>query len=132
MQSFHYLFVLSLVILMQTTDASGLFSKVNGEVSTGSATYYNPGVGSCGFTSAENEDIVAMNYIQMENGPNPNNNPLCDQYVIIKGTLGESKARIVDTCPKCDYGCLDLSPKVFLDVCGDLGQGRCTIRWKFM
>ncbi|KAJ8660213.1 hypothetical protein O0I10_004073 [Lichtheimia ornata] len=129
--NFVFIFV-SLAMLMQTITATGLFSKTKGEVSIGDATYYNPGPGSCGFTNAENEDIVAMNYVQMENGPNPNNNPLCDTYIIIKGSQGESKARIVDTCPKCEYGCLDLSPKVFLDVCGDLDKGRCTVRWKFM
>lgn len=65
--NFVFIFV-SLAMLMQTITATGLFSKTKGEVSIGDATYYNPGPGSCGFTNAENEDIVAMNYVQMENG----------------------------------------------------------------
>lgn len=55
-------------MFMQTITATGLFSKTKGEVLIGDATYYNPGPGSCGYTNAENEDIVAMNYVQMENG----------------------------------------------------------------
>ncbi|CDH49336.1 predicted protein [Lichtheimia corymbifera JMRC:FSU:9682] len=63
-----FIFVSLAAMFMQTITATGLFSKTKGEVLIGDATYYNPGPGSCGYTNAENEDIVAMNYVQMENG----------------------------------------------------------------
>ncbi|ORX48551.1 hypothetical protein DM01DRAFT_1260872, partial [Hesseltinella vesiculosa] len=98
----------------------------------GIATYYGPGVGSCGEMDTDEELVVALNQPQMNNGANPNQSPECDKKVQITGEGGESTtARIVDTCPQCPRGDLDLSPKVFKIVCGDLDKGRCKIKWKF-
>ncbi|KAI9354964.1 hypothetical protein BD770DRAFT_324325 [Pilaira anomala] len=78
----------------------------------GQATYYDveSGLGSCGTQSSHDEPVVAVNYIQMKNGANPNKNPLCHKKVKINGPKGkEVMANIVDTCPGCNKGCLDMS-----------------------
>lgn len=83
-----------------------LLSKV------GIATYYDveAGVGSCGLQSKHTQRVVAVNYAQMDNGANPNENPKCGQQVRIVGPDGDTyMADIVDTCPGCDTGCLDMS-----------------------
>ncbi|KAI7854421.1 hypothetical protein BDC45DRAFT_508331 [Circinella umbellata] len=106
--------------------------SISGDTSSGIGTFYDAGPGSCGETDSNDELVVAINKPQMHNGANPNNNPHCNKYVYIAGSSGESKARIVDTCPGCPEGSLDMSPSVFLAVCGDLGKGKCPIHWKFM
>lgn len=78
----------------------------------GTGTYYDvaAGVGSCGQTNSNDDMVVAVNHGQMKNGANPNNNPHCDKKVKIVGKTGKSmEARIVDTCPGCAHGCLDMS-----------------------
>lgn len=99
----------------------------------GIATYYDveAGLGSCGLQSSASDFVVAVNREQMDNGKNkhiclleillliicwlfldvnPNKNPRCKQQVKINGPKGKSvMADIVDTCPGCKYGCLDMS-----------------------
>lgn len=78
----------------------------------GTGTYYDvaAGVGSCGETNSNDDMVVAVNHDQMKNGANPNKNPYCDKKINIIGKTGISvQARIVDTCPGCDSGSLDMS-----------------------
>ena len=46
---------------------------------------------------------------------------------------GETRvARIMDTCPECQFGSLDMSPSLFKSMCFDnLGFGRVGIMWGF-
>ncbi|KAI8330864.1 hypothetical protein BC941DRAFT_325620, partial [Chlamydoabsidia padenii] len=99
----------------------------------GEGTYYEvPGVGSCGKPDTDDELVVAVNRDQMKNGANPNMNPECEKHVVIIGDQGKTAtARVVDTCPTCKKGNLDLSPRVFKIVCGKLAKGRCKIKWHF-
>ncbi|KAI7897785.1 RlpA-like double-psi beta-barrel-protein domain-containing protein-containing protein [Cokeromyces recurvatus] len=103
--------------------------------SLGTGTYYDvaAGFGSCGEMNSNDDMVVAVNYIQMENGSNPNNNPRCDKKVKIIGkTRKVVTARIVDTCPGCSSGSLDMSTALFKKVCGDLALGVCKIKWDFI
>ncbi|KAI7862547.1 hypothetical protein BDF14DRAFT_1854430 [Spinellus fusiger] len=83
----------------------------------GPGTYYTVGPGSCGETNSDTEMVVAMNTIQMDNGPNPNSNPHCQKMVSIKGDEGVVKARIIDTCPGCKPLGLDMSPACKMVYC---------------
>ncbi|KAI7880269.1 RlpA-like double-psi beta-barrel-protein domain-containing protein-containing protein [Mucor mucedo] len=101
----------------------------------GIATFYDveAGLGSCGIQSSASEFVVAVNHEQMGNEVNPNNNPRCKQQVKIDGPKGKSiMADIVDTCPGCNYGCLDMSTSLFQEVCGGLELGICKIKWTFV
>ncbi|KAI8061299.1 hypothetical protein BDF21DRAFT_321932, partial [Thamnidium elegans] len=98
---------------------------------SGSGTFYEVGSGSCGESDSDSDLVVAVNFDQMKNGANPNNNPTCQKTVFITGDMGSTSARVVDTCPSCPKGALDMSPKVFELVCGSLAVGVCTINWNF-
>ncbi|UIZ27819.1 hypothetical protein KXD40_004718 [Peronospora effusa] len=39
--------------------------------------------------------------------------------------------QVLDRCPECAHGALDLSPTVFSDITG-LGPNRLTVRWRFV
>lgn len=92
--------------------------------STGDATYYATGLGACGWTNTDDEHIVALNVADWTN-------EACGQYVDITGPNGVQKARIVDKCPGCASGDLDLSPSLFQALFGDLGIGRTTMTWRY-
>lgn len=59
----------------------------------------------------------------MKNGANPNNNPLCGKYINVHGPNGSVRVKIVDTCPPCAFGDVDLSPAAFGKI-GDFVKGR--------
>ncbi|KAI9469967.1 MAG: hypothetical protein EXX96DRAFT_588221 [Benjaminiella poitrasii] len=113
-------------------DSDSLIKEVGGKLFTGRGTFYEVGIGSCGEQDTDDDLVVAVNKKQMANGANPNNNPQCDKMVSITGHKGSTLAKIVDTCPSCSFGALDMSPKVFKKVCGSLNEGVCRIEWKFV
>ncbi|KAI8884191.1 hypothetical protein K501DRAFT_151941, partial [Backusella circina FSU 941] len=99
----------------------------------GKGTYYNPGLGSCGIESCDTDLVVAVNYIQMDNGANPNKNPKCGQKIKIRGLLGLFvTATIIDTMPTGTKGDIDMSPALFKKVCGSLALGLCKISWEII
>ncbi|GAN09626.1 riboflavin aldehydeforming enzyme [Mucor ambiguus] len=128
----HFLFVSTAPLERRIIRASKLLEGVEGKLFSGSGTYYKVGSGSCGERDTDNELVVAMNKAQMDNGSNPNSNPKCDKMVSITGDIGTVTARVVDTCPACANGALDMSPTTFKRVCGDLAEGVCNISWKFL
>lgn len=92
----------------------------------GTGTYYDvsAGTGSCGQLNSDDDMVVAVSHTQMKNGANPNKNPLCNKKVTIIGKTGKSvTARIVDTCPGCNSGCLDMS-----SACKNLSFVRTTLK----
>ncbi|CAG8495659.1 10671_t:CDS:1 [Funneliformis caledonium] len=98
---------------------------------SGSATYYEPGLGACGVFSSRLDLIIAVNAAQFGNTPNPNQNPICGKRVIINGPKGTITCRVVDRCPGCSFGDLDLSPTAFEKI-ANLDQGRVQITWDFI
>ncbi|KAI8368722.1 RlpA-like double-psi beta-barrel-protein domain-containing protein-containing protein [Blakeslea trispora] len=119
------------ILLDVPTHAVKAFSKAATSGSfTGDGTYYAPGLGSCGWTNSENDMIAALNHGQMANGANSNNNPNCGRSVSIKGPKGSVNVKIVDTCPGCASGDIDLSPAAFAKI-ADLSAGRVKISWSW-
>ncbi|KAF2218221.1 RlpA-like double-psi beta-barrel-protein domain-containing protein-containing protein, partial [Elsinoe ampelina] len=94
---------------------------------TGDATYWEPALGACGWTNTASEDVVAISMAVFDPktpGGNPNNNPLCGQYVAIKCKDGSTtKAKVVDRCVGCQAGDLDMTKTLFDKVTGN-GDGR--------
>ncbi|OAV95889.1 hypothetical protein PTTG_07174 [Puccinia triticina 1-1 BBBD Race 1] len=91
---------------------------------SGTATWFYPNVGACGDTNSRSDYIVAMNHEQYGHGQ------LCHKSVhIVNEATGRSvTAKVVDKCPGCDYGSLDLSPAVFKEL-GELRAGTLPITW---
>jgi expansin (peptidoglycan-binding protein) len=96
-------------------------------VHQGVATYYDAsGAGACSFDPAPNDLMVAA-----MNADEYNNAAMCGAYVHVIGPKGETTVRIVDLCPECKAGHLDLSREAFARI-ADLPQGRVPIRWQLV
>ncbi|WP_186001861.1 MULTISPECIES: expansin EXLX1 family cellulose-binding protein [Corallococcus] len=103
-------------------------SASGGGVSLGSeqkgiATYYGAtGGGNCGFEPGGDLMVAAMNREQYDNSA------VCGECVDIVGPKGSVRVRIVDQCPDCDRGHLDLSREAFAKV-AEVKDGRVDITW---
>lgn len=91
----------------------------------GIATYYTAtGAGACSFDPSPQDLLVAaMNAEEYENAA------VCGAYVYVSGPQGTVTVRIVDLCPECQAGHLDLSQEAFALI-ADLPQGRVPITWQ--
>ncbi|KAI0521396.1 RlpA-like double-psi beta-barrel-protein domain-containing protein-containing protein [Xylaria bambusicola] len=88
---------------------------------SGDMTWFDPGLGACGATNGPNDFIVAMSPGEMKCGTNIKIN--------YKGK--SATAKIVDKCPGCAGGSIDVSPAVF-KVFADLGVGRIHVDWAYV
>ncbi|MEZ4338120.1 MAG: expansin EXLX1 family cellulose-binding protein [Sandaracinaceae bacterium] len=91
----------------------------------GDGTYYAAtGAGACGFPAQSGGELLvaAMNAPQWD-GSNP-----CGMCAHVIGPMGEVTVRIVDLCPECARGDLDLSPDAF-DHIAMRAAGRVPITW---
>jgi expansin (peptidoglycan-binding protein) len=97
-----------------------------GPTYSGDATYYAAdGTGACGFPASPNDLMVAaMNKSQYAKS-------VCGQCVLVVGPKGTVKVRIVDLCPGCSSGSLDLSKEAFALI-SPLSAGRVKITWNFV
>ncbi len=94
-----------------------------GESQSGIATYYDAtGAGNCSFDPTGSLDVAAMNAEQYAGSA------ACGQCVRVEGPKGEVTVRIVDQCPECGRGHLDLSREAFAQVAA-VAEGRVPIRW---
>jgi expansin len=105
-----------------TPDASMADAALGVDYS-GEATYYAAdGTGSCGFKASPNDlNVAAMNKSQYAKS-------WCGQCVLVTGPKGSVKVRIVDLCPGCAHGDLDLSEEAFTSIAA-LSAGRVKITW---
>ncbi|KAK3690169.1 RlpA-like double-psi beta-barrel-protein domain-containing protein-containing protein, partial [Podospora appendiculata] len=83
---------------------------------TGSFTYYETGLGACGWYSSDSDYIVALNWEQFDpatpNG-NPNDNTLCGSQIQANYNGNSVVVTVVDRCAGCSWGDLDFSPAAF-------------------
>lgn len=94
-----------------------------GPTRTGEATYYTfaDGTGNCGF-AASTDFVAALN------DPDWEGSALCGACAEVTGPSGTVTLRIVDRCPECASGDLDLSPAAF-DQIAERALGRVAITW---
>ncbi|MEP7190290.1 MAG: expansin EXLX1 family cellulose-binding protein [Roseiflexaceae bacterium] len=95
---------------------------------TGEATYYNEadGGGNCSFDPTPQDLMVgAMNKTDYANSA------ICGAYVELSGPNGTITIRIVDQCPECPAGNIDLSPSAFAKI-AELIKGRVPISWRII
>ena len=99
-------------------------NKVN-PLHQGIATYYDAdGSGACMFDPSPNDLMVAaMNAVEY------NHAAYCGAFVQVTGAKGTIIIRIVDLCPECLAGHLDLSREAFALI-DDLPLGRVPITWR--
>ncbi|KAI8063584.1 RlpA-like double-psi beta-barrel-protein domain-containing protein-containing protein [Gongronella butleri] len=114
-----------------TTDVSSSSSSSSGATHSGRGTWYTPDLGSCGKTNSESDMVVALNEADMANGSNSNSNPKCGKQIDITYGGKSVTATIVDTCPSCPKGALDLSPAVFEQL-AKLSVGVIQLQWSYV
>lgn len=106
----------------RTTDAG---DAALGPDYTGEATYYDAnGTGACGFAASNDFMVAAINDEQYSKEN-------CGKCVAVTGPNGTVVVRIVDKCPGCSHGDLDLSQTAFSKI-AKLSAGRVKITWHFV
>ncbi len=97
----------------------------NTPIHNGIATYYNAtGDGACMLGATPQDLMVSAMNAQEYAG-----SAVCGEYVHVTGPKGEITVRIVDLCPECQAGHLDLSREAFAKI-ADPVLGRVSITWQ--
>jgi expansin (peptidoglycan-binding protein) len=91
----------------------------------GIATYYAAtGAGNCSFDATPEDLMVAA-----MNDPDYEGSQVCGECVAVDGPGGSVTVRIVDRCPECESGHLDLSMEAFALI-AEVELGRVDITWR--
>jgi len=94
----------------------------------GEGTYYAAtGAGACSFDASSDNPLL----VGAMNAPDYANSGVCGACARVKGPEGEVTVRIVDLCPECAHGDIDLSPQAF-EMLAPLEKGRIPISWQFV
>lgn len=96
-----------------------------GEEQQGIATYYDfaDGSGACMFEPTPSDlDVAALNAEQYAQAA------YCGACAHVEGPDGTVTVRLVDLCPECESGHLDLSPSAFEKI-APIEAGRVDITW---
>lgn len=101
---------------------------------SGDGTYYDDvGYGACGSWITAADDSVALSAPDFDPytpGGNPNQNSLCGRRVTISGPNGVVNGTVMDRCPVCKHGDIDMRSHLFGRV-GEINNGRIHVTWKF-
>jgi expansin (peptidoglycan-binding protein) len=95
-----------------------------GQTEQGVATYYAAtGAGACSFDPTPNDlDVAAMDATEYAGSA------ACGTCVEATGPKGTVTLRIVDECPECEKGHLDLGKEAFAKI-ADVSAGKVSIAW---
>ncbi|KAI1426407.1 riboflavine-aldehyde-forming enzyme [Xylaria sp. FL1777] len=89
---------------------------------SGDMTYYYPGLGYCGETNGNNDAVVALSPSELVGK--------CGKIINIHRNGKTASAKVVDKCPGCAVGSIDVSPVVF-DQLANESEGRVKVTWEF-
>lgn len=105
----------------------GDLCELDGQTFTGEGTYYDAdGSGNCSFPASPGDLLVAaMNELDYDGSA------VCGACVAIDGPDGSVAVRIVDRCPECARGDIDMSPQAFERI-APLAAGRVPISWRYV
>ncbi|KAI9755049.1 MAG: hypothetical protein M4579_004453 [Chaenotheca gracillima] len=106
----------------------------------GDMTYYGTGLGACGVTSSDDDDIVSVSHFLFDassTGSDPNANPLCG--LVIRAARDDEQAggrrsvdlTVVDRCVGCQPNDLDVSPGAFKKLANP-DDGRVDVTWAWI
>jgi len=105
-------------------DARGGSCEAAPPEESGDGTYYDAdGTGNCSFDASPDDLMVAA-----MNDPDYQNAAWCGACLEVRGPDGTVTVRVVDRCPGCQHGDLDLSPQAFVKL-APLAKGRIPITW---
>jgi expansin (peptidoglycan-binding protein) len=100
---------------------------IDGQTHPGEGTYYAAdGSGNCSFPATPDDLMVAaMNEIDYAGSA------VCGACIQIDGPDGQVTVRIVDRCPECPQGDVDMSPEAFTLI-APIEDGRVPISWRYV
>ncbi|KAK7460919.1 DPBB1 domain-containing protein [Stygiomarasmius scandens] len=91
----------------------------------GSATWFHPGLGACGFINTDSDFVVAVSSQIFNSG-------LCNRRMNANYQGRSVQVTVVDSCPGCGAGDIDLSPAAFSQL-ADLSVGRIQpVQWNIV
>lgn len=91
---------------------------------TGEATYYDAdGTGACSFDASPDRMVAALNRADYAGSAR------CGACLAVDGPDGSVTVRVVDSCPGCEPGDVDLSREAFARI-APLEAGRVAITWR--
>jgi expansin (peptidoglycan-binding protein) len=100
---------------------------IDGQTHTGDGTYYDAdGSGNCSFPATPDDLMVAA-----MNDTDYAASAACGACIEITGPEGTITVRIVDRCPECPQGDVDMSPQAFEQI-APLEDGRVDISWRYV
>lgn len=103
------------------SSGTGLDTKT---IHSGEGTYYTPtGLGNCGFDLGSNTMFAALNTADYANAG------ACGSFIEVTGPKGKVNVQVVDSCPPCKPGDVDLSEQAFSQI-ADVSAGRVPITWR--
>ncbi|CDH49807.1 hypothetical protein RO3G_04997 [Lichtheimia corymbifera JMRC:FSU:9682] len=138
---FRFVTILALVIVASLLTAAAPAGKISNTPAahntkrssySGKGTFFTPSInggstGSCGEYEADDEYVVALNAKQY--GSLTSKSGWCFKKIRIHHDGKQVEATIKDACPECQYGDLDLGPKVFKEL-DTLVKGIIDITWE--
>lgn len=130
--------------MLSRASGKALALPSNRDTFTGDLTYYDTGIGACGWTNTASQNIVAVSHIlfdaagsSSQNGGNSNNNPLCGRMLRatrFDSRIGQQRSvdlKVVDRCVGCKEHDIDVSYSAF-DHVADRAQGRVSVQWAWL
>jgi expansin (peptidoglycan-binding protein) len=114
------------LLLQQTTAAACAAPPTGSTVRSGKATFYDMGggTGNCSFASLPSNDLyVALGNSQYSSAG------ACGSYLDVTGPKGKVRVKVVDRCPECAVGHLDLSRTAFKKIASEV-QGLVPVKYK--
>ncbi|KAK2590946.1 hypothetical protein QQS21_011365 [Conoideocrella luteorostrata] len=93
---------------------------------SGDFTYYNTGLGACGWTNNDNELVAAVGH-NLFDSQRP-----CGRQIRVHYNGNSAVVKVVDRCGGCNDNSVDLTPAAFTEIVGSLGPGRVQGTWEFI
>lgn len=89
------------------------------------AFYYDTSarIGACSVPWLFGDHVAAINLAQWDGAAH------CGECLQVTGPLGTTVVKVLDLCPECTAGQLDLSPEAFAAI-GDPLQGTVPVQWQ--
>jgi expansin (peptidoglycan-binding protein) len=113
--------VVSVALVMAASGAPACAAPVSG---SGRATYFDGSKGgNCSFGPPSTNLYVALGPAEYQAGA------ACGGYIDVKGPKGSVRVKVVDQCPECEKGHLDLSQAAFARI-GNVSEGIIPITYK--
>ncbi|CAJ2508137.1 Uu.00g093230.m01.CDS01 [Anthostomella pinea] len=98
---------------------------------TGDLTFYEPGLGACGVTNDNGDNVVAVSQLLFDHktpGGNPNKNPLCGRKINVHHGGKTQLFTVQDRCTGCKLHDLDATV-TFFEKFTSPDKGRIPITW---